>query len=230
MRRFISSSLVLNPLSRRPACERLPAVDIASVLPLAFVMVAGPQIISAFFFATSDSWRSTSAAYVLGASLSITIVATVGYLLANAIGSASDSDSELKGIDYAIVALLLYAMVRTYLKRGETEPPKWMGRLQTAKPRFAFALGFVLLGFFPSDIVTSLSVGSRIGNLGDPWLHLLPFVGLTLLLLSAPALMVTALGHRAEEILPRARDWMTANSWIVSEGVLALFIVLVLTG
>ena len=31
---------------------------IAATLPLAFAMVAGPQIISAFFFATSPKWKS----------------------------------------------------------------------------------------------------------------------------------------------------------------------------
>ena len=39
-------------------------MDFLTILPLAFVMIAGPQIISAFFFATSDSWRSSSAAFV----------------------------------------------------------------------------------------------------------------------------------------------------------------------
>ncbi|HEX2708324.1 MAG TPA: hypothetical protein VHM66_10000 [Solirubrobacterales bacterium] len=46
-------------------------MSIAAVLPLALVMVAGPQIISAFFFATSEEWQSDSAAYILGAATSI---------------------------------------------------------------------------------------------------------------------------------------------------------------
>jgi hypothetical protein len=31
------------------------------------------------------------------------------------------------------------------------------------------------------------------------------------------------LGHHAEDILPRVRDWMNQNSWIVSEIVLVIF-------
>ena len=54
-------------------------MDFLTILPLAFVMIAGPQIISAFFFATSDSWRQSSAAYVLGAVISITLVTTLAY-------------------------------------------------------------------------------------------------------------------------------------------------------
>ena len=58
-------------------------MDFAKILPLAFVMVAGPQIISAFFFATTPSWKKVSAAYVCGAAISITLVVSAAYLLAN---------------------------------------------------------------------------------------------------------------------------------------------------
>ncbi len=206
-------------------------MDLVTVLPLAFVMIAGPQIISAVFFATAESWRRSSAAYVLGAAISIALVVTAAYLLADVIGDGGDGGgSESKGIDYAIVALLLFAMVHKFRTRNESEPPKWMGRLQAATPGFAFVLGFLLLGLFPSDLITSLTVGSHLSNDGDPWWYALPFIGLTLLLLATPALLVAALGQRAKRVLPGVRDWMNANSWIVSEVVLALFVVIVLTG
>jgi uncharacterized membrane protein len=204
-------------------------VDIAKILPLAFVMVAGPQIISAFFFATSESWAKASAAYVAGASISITIVVSAAYFLAN--GASSDNgDSGLNAIDYVVLALLAFAAIHTYRDRNQSEPPKWMGKLQTATPKATFVLGFLLLGFFPSDIVTSITVGSFLGNHGDSWWEILPFVGLTLLLLGLPALLVAALGNRAKEFLPRARDWMNTNSWIVSEIVIVLFIAIILSG
>lgn len=206
-------------------------MDIVTVLPLAFVMVAGPQIISAVFFATADSWKRSSAAYALGAAISITVVVTAAYLLANVIGDGGgDDDTGLSAIDYAIVALLLFAMVHVFRSRTESEPPKWMGRLQTATPGFAFVLGFLLLGFFPSDLVTSVTVGGHLGNDGDPWWYALPFIFLTVLLLALPALLVAALGQRAQRLLPKVRDWMNANSWIVSEVVIAFFVVIVLSG
>jgi Sap, sulfolipid-1-addressing protein len=206
-------------------------MDILTILPLAFVMVAGPQIISAVFFATAESWRRSSAAYVLGAMLSITLVVTAAYLLANVLGSDDgNGDSGLSGIDYAIIALLVFAMLQVFRKRSESEPPKWMGKLQTATPRFSFMLGFLLLGFFPSDVVTSITVGGHLANDGDPWWHALPFVLLTVLLLALPALLVAVLGNRAHQVLPKVRDWMNTNSWIVSEVVIAFFIVIILSG
>jgi hypothetical protein len=206
-------------------------VDAAKILPLAFVMVAGPQIISAFFFATADSWLKTSAAYVFGAAVSITAVVSVAYLVAKgATSSGEESDSGLTTVDYVVLALLAFAAIRTFSKRGESEPPKWMGKLQAATPKTALVLGFLLLGFFPSDVVTSISVGSFLGSHGDPWWRALPFIGFTLLLLGSPALLVAALGQRAQEFLPKVRNWMNDNSWVVSEFVIVFFIVIVLSG
>ena len=203
-------------------------MSIAAVLPLTVVMVAGPQIISAFFFATGESWKRDSAAYLAGAALSITAVATAAYLLA---GGVSDSeDSGLTTVDYVTLALLVFAAIYVYRGRTDTEPPKWMGKLQSATPKLAFTLGFLLLGLFPSDLVTSITVGAHIGRDGDPWWHLLPFVGLTLLLLALPALLVLMLGDRAQTVLPKVRGWIDANSWMVSEFVIVFFIAIVLSG
>ncbi len=206
-------------------------MTVASTLPLAFVMIAGPQIISSFFLATSEKWKGDSVAYVLGAAVSLLAVVTVAYFVAKGIKDGSSHEgSQSQTIDYVIVALLLVAMAHVFLRRKQSEPPKWMGKLETATPRFTFTLGFLLLGFFPSDLICSVVIGTHLANHGDPWWHALPFVFLTLFLLALPALLVLALGQRAETLLPKIRDWMGTNSWIVSEIVLAFFIVIVLSG
>jgi Sap, sulfolipid-1-addressing protein len=206
-------------------------MDLIKILPLAFVMVAGPQIISAFFLATSPAWKRASAAYLCGAAVSISLVIAAGYLLTKGAGKGGSSSGEgLSTVDYVILGLLLLAIVRTYLKRNESEPPKWMGKLQTVTPKAGLALGFLLLGFFPSDLITSISIGGYLAGHGDPYWRALPFVLLTLLFLGAPALAVGALGDRAQVVLPRVRDWMNANSWLVSEVVLVFFVVIILSG
>lgn len=206
-------------------------MDILKVLPLAFVMIAGPQVISAFFFATSSDWKRNSVAYVCGAAVSIALVVGAAYLLTKGAGEGDESSgSGLTATDYIVLALLLFAMVRNYLKRTDSEPPKWMGRLEAATPKTALVLGFLLLGFFPSDLVTSISVGGYLSSHGDPYSHALPFLFLTLLLLATPALLVLALRERAQTLLPRVRDWMNQNAWIVSEAVIVFFIVIILAG
>ena len=206
-------------------------MDLLKVMPMAFVMIAGPQIISAFLFATSPSWKRISGAYVLGAAISISLVVGAAYLLAKGASSSSEeSEGGLSTLDYVILALLLFAMYKNYRDRKRSEPPKWMGKLQNATPKTAFVLGFLLLGFFPSDLITSISVGSFLANNGDTYLHALPFIGLTLLFLATPALMVVALRDRAQTLLPNVRDWMNRNSWIVSEVVIVFFIAIILSG
>ena len=47
---------------------------------------------------------------------------------------------------------------------------------------------------------------------------------LTLLILALPSILILAFGHRAQTLLPKARDWMKANSWVISEIVIVFFI------
>ncbi len=89
-------------------------------------------------------------------------------------------------------------------------------------------MGFLLLGFFPTDILTSVAVGGYLSNRGDELWQFLPFLGVTLLLIAVPALLVVTMGARAQSFLPKVRDWMNDNSWVVSEVVICFFIAMVL--
>ena len=58
-------------------------MNLAKVLPMTFVMIAGPQILSAIFLATSEGWRRNSLAYISGAALSITAFVSASYFFIN---------------------------------------------------------------------------------------------------------------------------------------------------
>ena len=200
-------------------------MTLATLLPMAFVMVAGPQFLSAVFLATGEGGRRNSLAFLAGAAVSITAVVTTAFLLGHGASRAGASDTTL----YVVVLVLLgAAMIHAYVKRRETQPPKWMGRLQTATPRFSLLLGFLLLGVFPTDILTSVAVGTYLSAHDEAWWHGLPFVGLTLLILGLPVLLLVVFGARAEALLPKVREWMTTNAWIVNEIVLVFFVLLTL--
>ena len=196
-------------------------MSFVTLIPMSIVMIAGPQILSAIFLATSENWRRNSIAYVFGASLSITLFVSAAFFIG---GGSTSGGGGNDTIYWIVLALLLVAMLRTYLKREEAEPPKWMAKLQQARVRFSFLLGFLLLGIFPTDILTSVAVGATLAANGDPWWHCLPFIGLTLLLLSLPLLALLVLGDRGQALLPKVRQWMTDNSWVVNELVLLLFV------
>ena len=121
-------------------------------------MIAGPQILAAIFLATTEKWRANSSAFVAGAAVSITTIATIAYLLG--IGAVEPGTSKTT-LDVVILVLLLAAAVHKYVTRKQSTPPKWMGKLEEAQPKGSFRLGFLLLGVFPSDILTSIAVGGR---------------------------------------------------------------------
>jgi hypothetical protein len=124
-----------------------PTMNILTILPLAFVMVAGPQILSAIFLATSEDWRRNSAAFLAGAALSISLFVGIAYVVGRGINSAGGDNT----LDILVLVLLVAAGINVFRTRKTAEPPKWMGKLQTATPKVSFGLGFLLLGVFPTS-------------------------------------------------------------------------------
>jgi threonine/homoserine/homoserine lactone efflux protein len=207
-------------------------VSFLTVLPLAFVMIAGPQIISATLLATGRDARRNSLAFLAGAALAITAGTMVAYwvtsLLEQAAGPSRQGTVKTV-IDWLVIVLFLFLMVRTYLRRKDTKTPKWMGRLQTADTGFSFRLGLLLFLVMPTDVITMFTVGASLTRDGQPWWHSLPFILVTLLLVGLPLIDLLLLGKRAEVLLPKVRDWMTNNSWVISEIVLVFFLALTIS-
>jgi hypothetical protein len=197
--------------------------NLFKVLPMAVVMVAGPQIVSAILLATGAQARRDSAAFIAGATLATTLGVTAAYLLSGT-ATASTIGGGHDVIDYGIILLLLILVVVVFRRRTNTRPPKWMSELQTATRRFSFKLGFLLFFVTPSDVVSMITVGAYAAHHGSPWWHTLLFVLLTALLVGIPLMLLLLLGKQANIILPRMRDWIDTNSWIVNEIVIGFFL------
>jgi cytochrome c biogenesis protein CcdA len=113
-----------------------------TVLPMAVVMSAGPQIVTAIFLATSREAKRNSLAFLLGIALATTIGVSGFYLLGFGVGE--QEDSEKNWLDWTIIGLLVVLALLVYARRKETHPPKWMGKVETANARFALTIGFLL--------------------------------------------------------------------------------------
>lgn len=74
-----------------------------------------------------------------------------------------------------------------------------------------------------------MAVATTLRSEGVPLTDAAGFLLVTLLLLATPSLTILALGERVERFLPRARDWMTDNAWVVNEFVIGVFLVPTLT-
>jgi cytochrome c biogenesis protein CcdA len=135
-----------------------------TVLPLAFVMIAGPQIITATLLATGHDARRTSLAFLAGAALAVTAGTMVAYwvtsLLERAAGPSSQGTAKTV-IDWLVIVLFLFLMVRTYRRRKDTRTPKWMGRLQTADAGFSFRLGLLLFLVMPTNAALGWTAAGR---------------------------------------------------------------------
>ena len=155
-------------------------MNLLSVLPLTVVMIAGPQIISAIFLASSRDAKRSSLAYLVGAGLAMLIGLTVWYFVFQAVrgtgGGQGKHDGTRHLIDWVVLAVLLALMVIVFARRKRNQPPKWMSKLQAASPRFAFGLGFLLFIAMPTDEGTMLAVAASLAGHDKPWWHLLPFL------------------------------------------------------
>jgi cytochrome c biogenesis protein CcdA len=199
-----------------------------TVLPMAVVMSAGPQIVTAIFLATSRNAKKNSLAFLVGVAAAATLGVSVFYLLGGRFDVEQDGGKNW--LDWLIIGLLVLLAVRIVVKRNETEPPKWMARLEQASPRFAAAMGFLLYSYMPTDAIAMATVAAYLVNQGEPWWHSFGFVALTVAIAGLPFTVLLLMGDRAEELLPRLRRWMTDNSWIVNEAVILFFLAMALFG
>ena len=201
------------------------------ILPLAVTMMAGPQEMTAIILVTHRQAVRASVAFLIGVTAAMLLGTTIAFLLAGAVdlGDASDNGSTGHVIQYALVALLVVLVLRTYRTRENVEPPKWLGKLQEASIGRAFTMGFLLILVFPTDVATMLTVGVNLQQEGDSLIDAGPFWLLTFLIAALPFLTYVAFGDRAKQAMPRVRDWMADHAWVINIAVLCLFIVMILS-
>ena len=205
-----------------------------AILPLAITMMAGPQIMSAIIFVTSEKAVKNSLAFVIGVLVATAVGVAALRGLQSLIGGALDfgdpSDSGSTGhiIQYALIALLVAFAIKNYVRRETIEPPKWLGKLQQADTKQALRTGLLVIFFMPSDIIVMLTVATNLEQNGDSLGAAVPFILLTTLIAALPLLGYLLFHGRAVGAMPKLRDWMNSNSWLVNIIVCVIFIILII--
>jgi Sap, sulfolipid-1-addressing protein len=205
-----------------------------AVLPLAITMNAGPQIMSALIFVTASKPLKLSAYFLTGVVIAVSVGVTITFTLASVLGGSislgdpSDSGSLGNIIQYVLVGLLVILSIRSYLTRATSEPPRWLGTMENAKPRTAFTTGLLLFSVFPSDLVILFTVGMNVAQQNAGWVAALPFIVATILIGALPMLSYLLFRERAQRVMPKVRHWMNTNSWLVNIIVYVIFILLIL--
>jgi threonine/homoserine/homoserine lactone efflux protein len=204
------------------------------ILPLALTMMAGPQIMSAIIFLTASKPVKLSASFIAGVAIATTVGVAILLAIVSLLGnSISLGDSSNKGssghiIQYLLVGLLVALAVKNYVRRETVEPPSWMGTLQSADSKKALTTGLLMILAMPSDIIIMLTVGVNLVQHNGGLIAALPFIAATVLVAALPLLLYLLFYRRAQRVMPKVRDWMNANSWLVNIIVCGVFIILIL--
>jgi threonine/homoserine/homoserine lactone efflux protein len=199
------------------------------ILPLAITMMAGPQIMSAIIFVTAPKALRVSVPFLAGVAIATTvgviITTTIASLLS--LGDPSDSGSSGNIIQYVLVGLLVALAIKNYVGRETAEPPRWLGALQSADVKRAFMTGLLVILLMPSDIIIMLTVGTNLAQNNAGLVAALPFIGATVLVAALPLLFFVLFHRRAQQFMPKVRDWMNTHSWLVNIIVCGVFIALI---
>ena len=204
------------------------------ILPLAVTMMAGPQIMSALILTTSKRPIANPAAFVAGvvvaASAGVALYTAIGSWLGSVVnlGNNSGPTTAAKIIQIILVGLLVALAIKTYLGRKTAKEPKWMAGLFESTPKKAFILAVGLIFLMPTDIAAMLTVGINLASNNLGFLDAIPFLLLTTFIAALPLLAYLVFYRKAQIFMPKVRDWMRQNSWLVNIFVYALFVYLIL--
>ena len=194
------------------------------IVPLALIMVMGPQILTSIFLVTSKEPVKNSIAMLIGVVLAASLSLLIWFGIVKAIGIHPKSGGGPTTADWIVAGLLALLAIHVFRGRHTASVPKWMSALQKAEPRRAFTLGFLLILLMPTDIVAVISAANWLHDNHKDVIDAWPLVAAATLLMALPILAYLLLGHRARDAMPGIRNWLTTNAWLVNLIVIIYFI------
>lgn len=204
---------------------------ILAVLPLALTMNLGPQILTAIALVTTRDPVKKSFYYLAAVLLAATSVTLISFFVFGMLKTHQQTGAKTTTghvLDYVFVGLLAILAVRVFLKRKEIEKPKLLSRIQEADSRQVFTVGLMLYSFFPTDLVSCLTVGSYLASQKMHFYAAFPFLALTLLIAALPVLSYLMFEKQAKAVMPKVQEWLDSHAWIVNEAVIVFFICMIL--
>jgi threonine/homoserine/homoserine lactone efflux protein len=213
---------------------------IGEILPLALGVAISPvPIIAAILMLLSPRAKSTSVGFLLGWVLGIVVAVVVFTLLASVLPEADDGTSKpIAGtVKIVLGVLLLLLAAKQWRSRpsGETEPalPHWMGAIDTMTAARALALGFLLSGLNPKNLLMGAAAGIAIGSatltLNGSVVVIAVFTGIAASTVALPVIAYLLASARMAAPLGSLRTWLVHNNSTVM-AVLLLVIGVVLIG
>ena len=196
---------------------------IGQVLSLGVGVALSPvPIIAVVLLLGTARARANGPAFVLGWVTGLAIVGTI-VLLAASGADASESGEPATWVDVlelVLGCLLVLVAVRQWRGRpregDEAALPKWMQTIDTVAPGKALAMGALLSGVNPKNLLLTLGAASAIAqtgvDTGQQAVALAVFVAIGTLGPGLPVAIYFALGARAKRVLDDLKLWMAAHN------------------
>jgi threonine/homoserine/homoserine lactone efflux protein len=196
---------------------------IGQVLSLGVGVALSPvPIIAVVLMLGTARARANGPAFVLGWVIGLAVVGTV-VLLAASGADASESGEPATWVDVlklVLGCLLVLVAVRQWRGRpregDEAALPKWMQTIDTFAPGKALAMGALLSGVNPKNLLLTLAAASAIAqtgiDTGQQAVALVVFIAIGTLGPGLPVAIYFALGARAKGVLDELKLWMAGHN------------------
>jgi hypothetical protein len=206
---------------------------IGDILPLAIGIAISPvPIIAIILMLITPKARSNGLAFLGGWMLGLAVVGTIVLIVANTAGVAASSGPSrtVSLIKLVLGLLLLFAAWRQFQKRpkpGDDVPlPKWMRALDSFTPARSLAIGALLSGVNPKNLVLNATAAAGIAQSGlagaQQAVVLIVLIIVGSVGIIAPVGVYFAMGDKAAKVLDGWKTWLAANNATV---MIVLFVV-----
>ena len=206
---------------------------IGEMLPLAIGIAISPlPIIAIILMLITPQARSNGLAFLGGWMLGLAVVGTIVLIVANTAGIATSSGpSRTVSIIKLVLGLLLLVVAwRQFRKRpkpGEEVPlPKWMRALDSFTPTRSLAVGALLSGVNPKNLILNATAAAGIAATGlagaQQAVVLIVLIIVGSLGVMTPVVVYFAMGDKAAPVLGAWKTWLAANNATV---MMVLFLV-----
>jgi len=207
---------------------------ISEVLTFAVGVAISPvPIIAVILMLFSQRARVNGPLFLLGWVLALAIVSGVAYVLADqgdVATSTGASDAVAWGkIVFGVLFLLLAGRQWRSKPTPGDEPamPKWMAGIDAFSPAKALALGVLLAGVNPKNLLLTLAAAVGLAQLGlsttDAVVSLLAFVVVASLTIVGPVVYYLVGGAKAKAKLDSLKSWLAVHNAAVMAVLFVVF-------
>jgi threonine/homoserine/homoserine lactone efflux protein len=196
---------------------------IGQVLSLGIGVAISPvPIIAVVLMLATPRGRVNGPAFLVGWLAGLTIVGTLVLLVAGGVGAADgDEPATWTGwLKLVLGALLVAITVRRWRRRpapGDAqELPSWMAAVDHFTPGKTVAMGALLAGVNPKNLLLTVSAAAAIAQTGadtaDQAVALAVFVVIGTAGPAVPVVIALTMGDRGRELLDGLKAWMGEHS------------------